>query len=104
MEAINPHRVHVDPRDAQTLLAAVRMQLCLIETGTQMYRALEAEKINRDRMPNIVLELGVGKRPPLTVPNTQEIIQIRALSREDRDRVSRLEDLMEELRTYTNEN
>lgn len=89
--------IKIDEQDADDLITAIGMRICQIETGTTTMRAVDAETYNKTWMPRI--KNGTRHRiGPVFVPNPESKVEIRALTREQRDLVNRLEDLISELR------
>lgn len=89
--------IKIDDKDADDIITALGMRLCQIETGTTTMRAIDAQQYNaawRAKIPD-----GVRTRMGQAwCDNPNKKIEIRALTREQRDLINRLEDLITELR------
>jgi hypothetical protein len=89
--------IKIDERDAEDICIAIGMRICMIETGTTHMRAVDAESFNSSWKPRIPdgTRHRVGQQ---WKDNPEKQVQIRALTREQRDLISRLEDMQIELR------
>lgn len=88
--------IKIDERDAEDICIAIGMRICVIETGTTDMRAVDAEAFNSTWKPRI--PDGTRRMTQQWKDNPKKQIPIRALTREQRDLISRLEDMQTELR------
>lgn len=89
--------IKIDERDAEDICIAIGMRICTIETGTTHMRAIDAQAFNA----SLPAKLPAGTRHRVGQQwkdNPEKQVQIRALTREQRDLISRLEDMQIELR------
>lgn len=82
-------KIEIDDQDADAIVIALGMRICQIETGTTDLRAIDVAQVNRS-IPKSMLYGRVVPAKPL--------FEIKPLSREQRDLITRMENLMERLR------
>lgn len=90
-------KIEIDERDAEDICTAIGMRICVIETGTTNMRAVDAEAFNSTWKPQVLA--GTRHRVgQLYKDNPVPKMIIRALTREQRELINRLEDIQTELR------
>lgn len=89
--------VDVHAADVQELIDAIQSRICMIETGTTSMRAVHAEKLNAEWQPQI--KAGTRHRHGQQWrDNPVKKIQIKALTREQRETINRFEDIVVRLK------
>lgn len=83
--------IEIDDRDVDDLITAINMRLCQIETGTTTYRAADADSVNHNPTKALLYGRMVSGSP-------KTVVKVRALDRNQRELINRMEDLMERLR------
>lgn len=85
--------IDVDAADVQEVIDAIQSRICMLETGTTCVRAVHAEKLNLEWQPQ-VKDGTRARRGQIWKDNPVKQIQIKALTREQRDTINRFEDMV----------
>lgn len=94
---MNKKVLELDARDAEDVCTAIGMRICQIETGTTTMRAVDAEAFNKTWQPRI--PNGTRHRQGQQwVENPEKKVPIKALDRDQRELINRLEDIQAHLR------